>query len=83
MENQLKQLLTDDDRDKLKALLLSLKNKENNIVLYKDTLANVLRRTYELTSILQKVHRRTEQEVKDCEALVIEIKGFLSSNLPC
>lgn len=83
MENQLKQLLTDEARDKLKILSLSLKKKEENLILYKDTLANVLRRSYELTSILQKVHRRTEQEVKDCEALGKEIKGFLGSSLPC
>ena len=81
MENQLKQLLTDEDRTRLKTLSSALLSHENSLTLYRDTLANVLRRSYDLTSILQKVHRRTEQEVKDCEALITELKAI--SSLPC
>ena len=88
MENQdksvttLKSLMTDTDRHKLKELSISLHKKEQDFITYKDTLANILRRSYELTAIIQKLHRRTEQEIKDCEALITEIKTVLGETAP-
>ncbi|MBM3701734.1 MAG: hypothetical protein FJW63_01875 [Actinobacteria bacterium] len=84
MENQatsLKNLLTDTDRHKLKTLAVSLKKKEVDLASYKDTLANILRRMYDLTAIVQKAIRRTEQEQGDCNTIIAEIKDVLGEML--
>ena len=77
METSLSLLMTDSDRHKLKDLALSLKKKEEDFTLYKDTLANLIRRSHDINAILSKIHRRTEQEIKDCEKIILEIKEVL------
>jgi hypothetical protein len=70
-------ILSDADRHKLKELSVSLRKNEVSLTSYKDTLANTIRRLNDLTSVVTKLHRRTSQEIADCDKIILEINGLL------
>jgi uncharacterized coiled-coil protein SlyX len=70
-------LMSDQDRHRLKELSVTLKQKEQNLALYKDTLANLIRRLHDMTAVVSKLHRRTEQEIKEVDVIITDIKAVL------